>query len=369
MSTTPALVEDLHRRLLDEPGGDLGAAAERHVRALAPLLPSEERRRVVGAALAHARGLGPLEPLVDDPTVTEILVNGGRQVWVERHGRLERCDDLAQGTAALLIERIIAPLGLRADRSSPIVDARLADGSRVHAVIPPVAVDGPCLAIRRFAAGGIPVSAFAAPSVAHLLQALVAERANIVISGATSSGKTTFLNALLAHVPRGERVVTIEDAAELRLDTPHVVRLEARPASVEGVGEVTVKTLLRAALRLRPDRLVIGEVRGAEAHDMVMALNTGHDGSLSTCHSNGPEDALRRIEAMVVMGAPAWPAAIVRDHVRRSVDVVVHLGRGRDGRRVVLQILEVAADDEHHHRLLARGDVVLAAFERGRWRQ
>jgi pilus assembly protein CpaF len=360
------LVGDVHRRLLEEPGGDLAAAAERHVRALAPLLPADERRRVVGAALAHAHGLGPLEPLLEDPTVTEILVNAGREVWVERRGRLERDDDLADGVAALLIERIVAPLGLRVDRSSPIVDARLADGSRVHAVIPPVAVDGPCLAIRRFAARGVPLSAFAPAPVVALLVALVRQRANLVVSGATSSGKTTFLNALLAHVPPGERVVTIEDAAELRLATPHVVRLEARPASVEGVGEVTVRSLVRAALRLRPDRLVVGEVRGAEALDMVMALNTGHDGSLTTCHSNSPEDTLHRIDAMVLMGAPAWPPSTVRDHVRRSIDVVVHLGRGRDGRRVVTQIIEVAGDGEDRHRTLARGPAVVGTFARGR---
>ena len=262
----------------------------------------------------------------------------------------------------MLIERIVAPLGLRVDRSSPIVDARLSDGSRVHAVIPPVAVDGPCLAIRRFAAGGVPLTAFAPPSVVALLVALVRQRANLVVSGATSSGKTTFLNALLGHVPPGERVVTIEDAAELRLATPHVVRLESRPPSVEGVGEVTVRSLVRAALRLRPDRLVVGEVRGAEALDMVMALNTGHDGSLTTCHSNSPEDTLRRIDAMVLMGAPAWPPSTVRDHVRRSIDVVVHLGRGRDGQRVVTQIIEVAVDGQDRHRTLARGPAVVGTF-------
>jgi pilus assembly protein CpaF len=365
-TATPRLVGDVHRRLLDEPSGDLTAAAERHVRALAPLLPTEERRRVVGAALAHAHGLGPLEPLLDDPEVTEILVNSGREVWVERHGRLERRDDLADGVAALLIERIVAPLGLRIDRASPIVDARLDDGSRFHAVIPPVAVDGPCLAIRRFAARGIPLSSFAAPPVVALLEQLVVARTNVIVSGATSSGKTTFLNALLGLVPPGERVVTIEDAAELRLATPHVVRLEARPPSVEGVGEVTVRTLVRAALRLRPDRLVVGEVRGAEALDMVMALNTGHDGSLTTCHSNGPEDTLHRIEAMVLMGAPAWPPSTVREHVRRSVDVIVHLARGRDGGRTVSRILEVTADGPAGHRLLVESSEVVGDLDRRR---
>ena len=369
MSGAPAeLVGLVHRRLLDEPSSDLGAAAERHVRALAPLLPRDERTRVVGAALAQAQGLGPLEPLLADRSVTEILVNAGTEVWVERAGRLERREPLAEGVATLLIERIVSPLGLRIDRVSPMVDARLPDGSRFHAVIPPVAVDGPCLAIRRFAAGGIPLTAFAAPAVVRLLASLVERRANVVVSGATSSGKTTLLNALLGEVPAGERIVTIEDAAELRLATAHVVRLEARPASIEGLGEVPIRALVRGALRLRPDRLVVGEVRGAEALDMVMALNTGHDGSFTTCHGNGPEDALSRIEAMVLMGAPAWPPQIARDHVRRSIDVVIHLHRGQGGQRVVSEVVEVAPPGSPDHRLLARTDELLADVERHRGR-
>jgi pilus assembly protein CpaF len=201
------------------------------------------------------------------------------------------------------------------------------------------------------------------------LVGLVRARANVVVSGATSSGKTTLLNALVSAVPQGERIITIEDAAELRLDTPHVVRLEARPPSVEGFGEVTVRTLVRAALRLRPDRLVVGEVRGAEALDMVMALNTGHDGSLTTCHGNGPEDALRRIEAMVLMGAPTWPHATASDHVRHSVDVVVHLVRGRQGRRRIAEVVEVGRPGDASFeatRLLVHGDEVLAELRRGR---
>jgi pilus assembly protein CpaF len=369
MSTdrAPGLVANIHQRLLDDPDPDLQAAANRHARALAPLLPKAERLEVVNAALARAHGLGPLETLVADPEVTEILVNAGTDVWVERKGRLERLPPLPEGLASLLIERVIAPLGLRIDRTSPIVDARLADGSRVHAVIPPVAIDGPCLAIRRFAAAGFPLDRFAAPAVADLLGALVRGRANVVVSGATSSGKTTLLNALVRLVPDGERIITIEDAAELRLDTSHVVRLEARPSSVEGVGEIPLRALVRAALRLRPDRLVVGEVRGPEALDMVLALNTGHDGSLTTCHGNGPDDALRRIEAMVLMGAPSWPHATVRHHVQRSVDVVVHLVRGHQGHRRVAEVIEVAqpADDEGPRTLVADG-VVVAGPRRSR---
>jgi pilus assembly protein CpaF len=368
-ATIAGLAREVHRHLVEvavDDAGDLATEAERHLRTLAPLLPRDDREQVLGAALAHAQGLGPLEPLLADPTVTEILVNAGTEVWVERAGRLERAAELADGAAEVLIERIIGPLGLRVDRLRPTVDARLADGSRFHAVIPPVAIDGACLAIRRFAPRSLPLSSFAAPPVARLLRELVEARANLVVSGATSSGKTTLLNALLGAVPPGERLLTIEDAAELRLDTPHVVRLEARPPTVEGTGEVTVRDLVRAALRLRPDRLVVGEVRGAEALDMVLALNTGHDGSLTTCHGNGPLEVLKRIEAMVLMGAPSWPPATAEEHVRRSIDVVVHLGRGRDGRRVVEDVVEVAEPGGGAERVLASGERVVGRLERGR---
>jgi len=369
-STISGLARQVHRHLVeiavDDATGDLAIEAERHLRTLAPLLPRDEREQVLGAALAQAQGLGPLEPLLADPTVTEILVNAGTEVWVERAGRLERVAELADGAAELLIERIIGPLGLRVDRLRPTVDARLADGSRFHAVIPPVAIDGPCLAVRRFAARALPLSRFAGPRVAELLEELIAHRANMVVSGATSSGKTTLLNALLASVPPGERILTIEDAAELRLATPHVVRLEARPPTVEGAGEVTVRDLVRAALRLRPDRLVVGEVRGAEALDMVLALNTGHDGSLTTCHGNGPAEVLKRIEAMVLMGAPSWPPATAEEHVRRSIDVVIHLARGRDGQRVVEHVMEVAEPGAVPDRPLAIGDRVVGRPERVR---
>jgi pilus assembly protein CpaF len=231
-------------------------------------------------------------------------------------------------------------------------------------VIPPVAVDGPCLAVRRFSADGVRLEDFAAPPVVAVLKDLVRARANVVVSGATSSGKTTLLNALLGEVPSEERIITIEDAAELRLHTPHVVRLEARPPSVEGLGEVTLRALVRAALRLRPDRLVVGEVRGSEALDMVLALNTGHDGSFTTCHGNGPDDTLRRIEAMVLMGAPAWPPDVAADHVHRSIDVVIHLIRGHDGLRRIAEIIEVG--DPGAHRVLVAREAVVAQLSRRR---
>lgn len=334
------LAAEVHRAVaLDT--GDAHALAEREVAVRAPLLDGEERRQVVGRVVARVHGLGALEPLLADESVTEVLVNGGREVWVERQGRLARAPwTLAAGEAEQLVERMLAPLGVRADRLSPVADARLPDGSRLHVVLPPVAADGPSIAIRRFRAGGIPLGTFAADPVARLLARCLHERRNVLVSGATSAGKTTLLNALAEGIGAGERVVTIEDACELRLPGEHVVRLEARRPSSDGLGEVTVRDLVRAALRMRPDRLVIGEVRGPEAYDLVQALNTGHDGSLATCHANGPLDALRRLETMVLLGAPSLPLAAVREQVHASLDVVVHVLRGDDGRRRVADVVE-----------------------------
>jgi pilus assembly protein CpaF len=309
--------------------------------------------------------LGPLAPLLADPTVSEVMVHAGRHVWVERQGRLEAAGlELTAGTAEALIERIVAPLGLRADRSAPIVDARLPDGSRVHAVLPPVALDGPSLCIRRFAPQVWPLAAFGPPAVVERLQQAVTEARNIVVSGSTSSGKTSLLGTLAGELPVGDRVLTIEDAAELRLPGRHVVRLEARPATADGFGAIDVRTLVRAALRMRPDRLVIGEVRGAEVIDMLLALSTGHDGCLSTIHATAPSDALRRIEALVLSAEPGFPLLAVRELVHAAVDVIVHVGRGSEGARRVLAIAEVVAPDE-----LGRGrprthDALVAGFTR-----
>src|SRR4051794_38036958 len=290
----------------------------------------------------------------------------GRVVWVERGGRLERSSVvLDPSETSRLIERIVAPLGLRVDRSSPVVDARLADGARVHAIVPPLAVDGPCLTIRRFATRPFPLDAFAGGQVVKLLQRLVDHRANIVVSGATGAGKTTLLNTLAGAIDRQERIITIEDAAELRLSAPHVVRLEARPANADGMGAVTIRDLVRAALRMRPDRIVVGEVRGAEALDMVQALNTGHDGSLSTCHANSPADALRRIETMALFGALGLPLAAVREQVRSAVDVVIQVARRPGGGRRITDVSEVVAGPGRVHRL-ADGDRILDGPQRGR---
>jgi pilus assembly protein CpaF len=337
-----ALEDEVHRTVLGTPGAVDDREVARLVRARAPLLPPVDADEVVARVLARTGGLGPLEPLLADPTVTEVMVNGPGPVWVERSGRLVRTTTvLDTATIEGLVARIVAPLGLRVDRSSPLVDARLPDGSRVNAIIPPLAVDGPCLTIRRFRVEPVPLDAMATAPVVRLLATAVAHRLNIVVSGGTGAGKTTLLNALAGRIPAEERVVTVEDAAELRLPGDHVVRLEARPASPEGRGEVTIRDLVRNALRMRPDRIVVGECRGGEALDMLQAMNTGHEGSLSTCHANGPDDALRRLETMTLMAEVGLPLAAVREQIAASLDLVVHVARRVDGIRGVVAVAEV----------------------------
>jgi pilus assembly protein CpaF len=335
---------------------------EQRVRALvleeAPLLGPEAQSSAVADVLAGIAGLGPLEPLLADPEVTEVMVNGPGAVWIERAGALERTAvSLTTPAIEHIIERVVAPLGLRVDRSSPLVDARLPDGSRVNAVVPPLSVDGPCLTIRRFGAKAIPLGAFCAPNVAALLMWAVRARLNVLVSGGTGAGKTTLLNALAAAIPSSERVVTVEDAVELRLPGEHVVRLEARPANAEGAGEVRLRELVRNALRMRPDRIVVGEVRGPEALDMLQAMNTGHEGSLSTCHANSPPDALRRVETMVLMGEVALPLDAVREQVHSALDLVVQVARRPGGGRSVVAVDEVlgAADGTRTRALVTRG--------------
>jgi pilus assembly protein CpaF len=333
----------IHARLLAD--GGTGALADR-VGALVddevPLLGGALRRRLVAGVLADVCGLGAIEPLLADPDVTEIMVNGPGRVWIERKGALVRVPaDLDAAAIEHLIEKVVAPLGLRVDRSSPLVDARLPDGSRVNAVVPPLAVDGPCLTVRRFGARALPLADFAGPDVAALLAEAVAGRRNLVVSGGTGAGKTTLLNALAACIPAAERVITVEDAAELNLPREHVVRLEARPANAEGAGEVRIRDLVRNALRMRPDRIVVGEVRGPEALDMLQAMNTGHEGSLSTCHANSPDDALRRLETMVLMGEVQLPLAAVRSQLEAALDLVVQVARFPDGSRRIVAVAEV----------------------------
>jgi pilus assembly protein CpaF len=327
---------------------ELGATARDVVEEQAGVLPPACREEVVERIVRDSVGLGPLEVLLADPAVEEVMVNGPGCVYVERRGRLEETEVAFESEEELrnTIERILAPLGRRVDELSPMVDARLADGSRVNVVIPPLAIDGPSLSIRRFGAdrpgpGELVALGTLTPAQRDRLAAAVEARHSVLVSGGTGSGKTTLLNALSGFVGAAERVVTIEDAAELRLRQPHVVRLESRPAGVEGRGEVTIRDLLRNALRMRPDRIVIGEVRGVEALDLLTALNTGHEGALSTVHANSPEDALRRLETLVLMAGVGLPHAAVAEQVRRGIDLVVHLERGANGSRRVTEIAEV----------------------------
>ena len=357
----------IHARLLAD--GGTGALADR-VAALVddevPLLGGALRRRLVAGILADVCGLGAIEPLLADPDVTEIMVNGPGRVWIERKGALVRVPvELDAAAIEHLIEKVVAPLGLRVDRSSPLVDARLPDGSRVNAVVPPLAVDGPCLTVRRFGARAVPLADFAGPDVTALLSEAVAGRRNLVVSGGTGAGKTTLLNALGACIPASERVITVEDAAELNLPREHVVRLEARPANAEGAGAVRIRDLVRNALRMRPDRIVVGEVRGPEALDMLQAMNSGHEGSLSTCHANSPDDALRRLETMVLMGEVQLPLAAVRSQLEAALDLIVQVSRFSDGSRRIVAVAEVvegagASESGTRTRLVADAGGVVA---------
>jgi len=335
------------------PGDRLGAEVERLIAGIA----SERRiqinfreQRVLATELLHDMiGLGPLEPLLADDTIADIMVNGPARVFVERGGKVVpssvRFRDMQHLTN--ICQRIAAAVGRRVDESSPMVDARLKDGSRVNIVLPPLALDGPCLSIRKFGKKTIDFARlieFGAmtPPVAEVLQIAARARLNVIISGGTGSGKTTLLNAMSRLIDPGERIVTVEDAAELQLQQPHVVRLETRPPSLEGKGEVMQRDLVRNALRMRPDRIIIGEVRGSEAFDMLQAMNTGHDGSMSTVHANTTRDALTRIENMVQMGNMGLPAAAIRRQIVSAVDVIVQVERQRDGGRRVTQVTEVA---------------------------
>jgi len=311
-------------------------------------LSRSERAQLFERIVANILGYGPIEPLLADDSITEILVNGPDQVYVERNGMLEEIDIRFRDTTAVMhvIDRIVAPLGRRVDESSPMVDARLPDGSRVNIIIPPLSLDGPCISIRKFAK-----SVFSGedlirldtltPEMVELLRACVRARLNIVISGGTSSGKTTLLNVLSGFLPNRERIVTIEDAAELQLNQRHVVRLEGRPPNVEGRGEVPIRRLVINALRMRPDRIVVGEVRGGEALDMLQAMNTGHDGSLTTAHSNTPRDTLARVETMTLMAGMELPLRAVREQIASAFDLIVHLDRLVDGKRKVVKVSEV----------------------------
>jgi pilus assembly protein CpaF len=337
--TSAALVSALHEAVADhvlaaEAGGVAEAVRRQH-----PLASADEVRRVVGEVLHRVAGLGALQPLLDDPEVSEVMVNGpDRAVWVERRGSLHRTEVvLDRRSVELAVERIAGPLGLRIDRTRPTVDARLPDGSRVHIVVPPLAVDGPCITIRRFVVRALPLAALCPPGVDVLLRSAVLERRNLLAVGGTGAGKTTLLNALAAEIDGRERIITVEDAAELDLPHPHVVRLEARAAS----GVASVRELVRNALRMRPDRIVVGEVRGPEALDLLVAFNTGHEGGLSTLHANSATDALSRLETMALLAGSGLSSPAIRAQVAASVDLVVQVARFPGGRRQVVEVLEV----------------------------
>ena len=308
----------------------------------APLLAPDEVQRRARRLAVELVGLGPMQELLDAPDVTDVLVNGPGEVWVERAGRLQRSGVVIDRPAIdRAIERLVGPLGLRADRSHPIVDARLADGTRVTAVLPPLAVDGPLVAIRRHRARVVSLDDLADPEMGAALAGRLGDRRNIVVFGGTGSGKTTLLNALASTLDPAERIVTIEDVAELRLPGVGVVRLEARPGTADGVGRVAIRDLVRVALRLRPDRIIVGEVRGAEAADMVWAMSTGHDGSMSTVHAASADDALRRLESFAVSTGDGVPGDVVRRQVHGAVQVLVGMARLADGGRGVVSIHDV----------------------------
>jgi pilus assembly protein CpaF len=354
------LKADVHRRLVETIdvtmlGRWKPERLRREMRALAmelaqstpEMLNAVERERLITEVLDEAFGLGPLEVFMKDPTVSDILVNGPQEVYVERFGRLEETPVVFADNTHLItiIQRIAAQVGRRIDEFSPMVDARLPDGSRVNAIIPPLALDGPVLSIRRFGVKlnveDLMANATMPPEFAEFLNAVIVARLNMLISGGTGAGKTTLLNSLSRFIPHDERLVTIEDSAELQLQQPHVVRLETRPPNLEGVGEVTQRDLVRNALRMRPDRIIVGEARGGEALDMLQAMNTGHEGSLTTIHANNTRDALARLEMMVTMAGFEMPLPLVRNYIATAMRLLVHMVRLKGGTRKVLRISEI----------------------------
>lgn len=311
-------------------------------------LQTREKQRLIIELIDEIVGLGPITSFVNDPEITEVMVNGPSHVYVERKGKLEKTNTSFRDDSQVLhvIERIVTPIGRRVDEASPMVDARLPDGSRVNAIIPPLALNGPVLTIRKFSRDPFTIDDLISfgtltPQMASFLKSCVKARLNVLVSGGTGSGKTTTLNVLSAFIPDDERIVTIEDAAELQLHQEHVIRLETKPANLEGKGQVTIRDLVRNSLRMRPDRIIVGEVRSGEALDMLQAMNTGHDGSLTTGHANSPRDMLARLETMVLMAGMDIPLKAIREQVSAAIDLIVHQSRFKDGTRKITHIVEV----------------------------
>jgi pilus assembly protein CpaF len=370
-SSAVDLKERVRQRLLDERDPALfeGSQADKrlNLREAVRRVLEEDRVIIPGSEMAslvreisdEVVGLGPLEELLRDPRITEVMINTPNNIYVELGGKIKRAWVKLQSEAQILhlIERVIGPLGLRIDESQPYVEARLPDGSRLHAIIPPLSIHGPAVTIRRFSAlpftyESLSENETVTEPMVRFLDAAVRARMNLIISGGTGSGKTTLLNVLSSSIPENERLITIEDAAELRLAREHVVSLEARPSNIEGRGQVTVRDLLRNALRMRPDRIIVGEVRGGEALDMLQAMNTGHEGSLSTCHANSPADLLVRLETMVMMAELGLAAGPVRQQIAAALDLIVHTSRLQDGSRKVTRITEVRGLSDHGLKLV-----------------
>jgi len=348
------LVDAITRELEDQPISGEKFTDEAHGRIeqtylkTSLKLPEDLRSRILDDVYNEIFGYGPIQYLLEDTEITEIMVNGPNQVYIERNGKITKTKITFDNDAHVIrvIERIVLPLGRRIDADSPMVDARLPDGSRVNAVIHPIAIDGPLLTIRKFSKEKLTIDQLIelgsiTPGLAEFLRACVIARLNIIVSGGTGSGKTTLLNVLSGFIPEGERIVTIEDSAELRLHQEHVVRMETKAPNVDGKGAVTIRDLVRNALRMRPDRIVVGEVRGGETLDMLQAMNTGHDGSLTTLHANSPRDALSRLETMTLMSGIDFPIRVVREQVASAIDLIIHQSRLRDGSRKVTMVTEV----------------------------
>jgi pilus assembly protein CpaF len=350
----------VQRKLLAETEGQVNLEQQAQMRTLIEnlfnqvlaeenlLYTRSNRAKLLDWVVADILGYGPLEPLLDDPSITEVMANGPKNVYIERYGLIEKTNVTFENDAHLMriIDRIVSPLGRRVDESSPMVDARLPSGYRVNATIPPLSLEGPLLTIRKFAttpytAQDLIANGTFSPQLVSFMKACVEARVNLVISGGTGTGKTTLLNVVSAFIPNRERILTIEDTAELQMKQEHVGRLEKRPPNVEGKGEVTIRQLVINALRMRPDRIIVGEARGAEALDMLQAMNTGHDGSMTTIHSNSPRDTLRRIETMVLMAGMELPLKAIREQVASAIELIVHMNRMRDGTRKVTQVSEV----------------------------
>ncbi len=380
------LEDRIHRLLSDDleaemEAGDLEGVPERDALIVRTrrvlegeslILTKDQTEKLIRGVVDRIVGLGPLEPLLEDPAITEIMVNDVHNVFIEREGRIERVDVTFRDDAHLrhVIDRIVAPIGRRIDESSPLVDARLPDGSRVNVIIPPLAIGGPALTIRKFARDPFTLEKLTSlgtinEEIAEFLRKCVIDRVSVIISGGTGSGKTSTLNALGLCIPEGERIITIEDAAELQLKHPDLVSLESRPPNIEGTGEIPIRTLVRNALRMRPDRIIIGEVRGGEAFDMLQAMNTGHRGSLTTLHANSPADAMIRLESMVLMAGFDMPVTAIRRMIAGAVEVVLQQDRLADGRRVITAITELSAKEGEALKLvpLFRYDLKKGAYK------